>query len=149
VQVGRGQWRPDDRADVTRPERRSAALGERWRSRRIAMMQRRLGLDDEQRRRLTDGLRPLEAGLRASRQQLEAARQRFEAALARADHAAAQHAAAEVSRAQSHLDSLSAQAMLREIEVLTPEQRDRYLRWTFRPGRRGRRGAGMAPALGP
>jgi Spy/CpxP family protein refolding chaperone len=144
-------WRPDEREAGAPRGRRQAVLAERWRAHRVGMLSRRLGLDDGQRGRLVAGLRHLEPDLRQARGQLHAERRRFEAALAGADHAAVQQAAAAVSRAQARLDSLSAQAMLREIEVLTPAQRAHYLRATFRPGPRSRHrlGPGWIPHHGP
>ena len=69
--------------------------------------------------------------LQAARRGLFDARSVFRDALRRNDVPGARQARTRVSVAQAKVDSLSAEAMLAELAVLRPEQRERYLRWTI------------------
>jgi hypothetical protein len=66
-------------------------------------------------------------------------------ALERGDPGTARHAARRLSQAQSRVDSLVAEAMLQETSVLSPNQRSRYVLWTFRPERGRHRGHALLP----
>ena len=118
-----------------------------WPARRADMLEHLLQLDPAQRRQL-EALGPLGPPLREMRRGAFAERQTFERALAAGDVDAARAAAKRISDAQARLDSLTAEAMLREIELLRPEQRQRYLRLTFRQGPLRRMRHGMPPGLG-
>jgi len=113
---------------------------ERWRTRRHATMARKLHLDAQQLHALDAGFEAVHPALRQSRQEAHQHRMRYAQALARGDQAAARAAARAVSRAQARVDSLCAEAMIHETSVLGPEQRARYVSWTFRDGPRGGRG---------
>ncbi len=112
----------------------------RWQARRTAALGRALALDRAQRDRLDEELESLRPPLRAARLHAAAERVAFRRALLRGDAADVRNAARAASRAQVHVDSLSAEAMLREMSVLHPEQRRRWARWTLQrePGRRAR-----------
>lgn len=113
----------------------------RWHGRREAVMSRALRLEAGQRRALHEHLSTVRPELQSARHDLFLARADFREALRRADAPSARLARARVSMAQNRLDSLSAEAMLAELAVLRPEQRERYLRWTIdRPGFRHGRG---------
>jgi len=113
----------------------------RWQARRAAALQRALALDPAQRHRLDHELDSLRPSLREARLHAAAQRVAFRRALLRGDAADVRSAARTAARAQSCVDSLSAEALLREMSVLHPEQRRRWARWTLQrePGRRGRR----------
>jgi len=103
----------------------------RWHGRRAALLGRALHLQPEQRAAVREQLGTMRPELQASRRELHLARSDFRDALRRNDVPGARQARARVSRVQSRLDSLSAEAMLAELAVLRPEQRERYLRWTI------------------
>jgi len=113
--------------DVTEPARFSS----HWHGHRTDAMDRRLHLERHQRRVLRQQLGDFRPELEATRRDLAAARQRFREALRRDDAPGVRAARQQVSRVQTRLDSLTAEAMLAEINVLHPEQRERYVRWTF------------------
>lgn len=102
-----------------------------WHGRRARAMDRRLHLERHQRRILRQQLNTFRPDLEATRRELITARRSFREALRRDDPQAVRAARQQVSRVQARLDSLTAEAMLAEIEVLQPEQRERYVRWTF------------------
>ena len=110
---------------------RPADFSPRWHGRREARMGRALRLEPAQRLALREHLGAVRPELQSARQDLFHARREFREALRRADAPGARLARARVSRAQNRLDSLSAEAMLAELAVLRPEQRERYLRWTI------------------
>ena len=109
----------------------------RWHGRRAAMLARQLRLDREQLQAIHRDLASLRPALLETRERLAVTRHDFVEALRHGDLPAARAARQELSRGQVELDSLSAEAMLREVEHLRPEQRERYLRRTFH-ARRGR-----------
>jgi len=117
----------------------SAGFSPRWHGQRTARMGRALRLDSSQRASMRSRLGSARPELHAARRQLAQARSEFRDTLRQGDVVAARVARAEVSRAQARLDSLSAEAMLAELAVLRPDQRERYVRWTFdRPRFRSR-----------
>jgi len=107
-----------------------------WQGHRAAAMDRRLHLERRQRRLLQQHLGTFRPELESTRRELVTARRRFRDALRQDDAAAVRAARQQVSRVQTRLDSLTAEAMLAEIDMLQPEQRDRYVRWTFERPRR-------------
>ena len=117
-------------AQIERPQ---ARISSRWQRRRASVLGRRLGLDRAQRDAIHARLATMGPDFAAVREELSRARQEFFRALARNDAQAARAARARLSLAQARLDSLSAEAMLREIEHLSPDQRERYLRMMARP----------------
>jgi Spy/CpxP family protein refolding chaperone len=120
---------------------RPADFSPRWQGRRDAIMGRALRLEPAQRRALHEHSGAVRPELQAARHDLFLARREFREALRRANAPGARLARAQVSQAQIRLDSLSAEAMLAELAVLRPEQRERYLRWTIdRPRFRHDRG---------
>jgi len=112
----------------------------RWQARRAAALGHALALDRAQRDRLDQELESLRPPLRAARLHAAAQRVAFRRALLRGDADGVRSAARASARAQSHVDSLSAEALLREMSVLHPEQRRRWARWTLQrePARRAR-----------
>lgn len=106
-----------------------------WQARRAAALGRVLRLDPQQRARVDAQLETLRPRLREARQQAATQHLAFRRALARNDAGAVRIAATRAARAQAQLDSLSAEAMLQEIAVLEPGQRQRYVRWNFRAPR--------------
>ena len=113
---------------------RAARHLERWREHRHATMARRLGLQPDQIHALDSEFEQLRPELRNLRQEVVRQRTTYAQALARGDVATARAAARSVASAQSRVDSLCAEAMIRETSVMHPEQRTRYVRWTFRVG---------------
>jgi len=111
---------------------RSAQRWERFRERRHQAMARRLDLDPKQLHALDTDLDHFRTNFRELRRGVVQARHQYAEALVRGDAPAARAAARAVSQAQARVDSLCAEAMLREAQVLTPEQRARYARWAFR-----------------
>ena len=113
----------------------------RWHARRTAALGRALTLDDGQRVRLDRELETLRPALRAARLDAAAQRTQFRRALVRGDAETVRRAAHSAARAQAQVDSLSAEALVREMSVLQPEQRHRWARWNLQrePGRRARR----------
>lgn len=108
------------------------------RAQRRAIMGRELGMDRDQMRHLDQGFDAFRPELGVAREQVAQQRLAYKEALMRGDGGAARTAVADLSRAQTRLDSLCAEAMLRETAELRPEQRAHYVRWTFRhraPGR--------------
>lgn len=124
---------------------RGRHLGRRWHERRHQALARVLRLDPEQLQRLDAGPGPSRPQLREARLQVFEGRLEYQRALARGDAAAARDAVRALSRAQARVDSLCAEAMLEETSMLRPDQRRRYVRWTFRPGPGPRHG--MPPGL--
>lgn len=119
----------------------------RWQGQRAMLLDRALRLDRVQRDVVREHLGAMRPELQAARRDLFQARNDFRAALRRNDAAGTRQTRARLSRAQVHLDSLSAEAMLAEIAVLRPEQRERYLRWTLdRPRFLSRRAHRPPPA---
>ena len=108
-----------------------AGFSPRWHGQRAARMGRALRLDSGQRASMRSRLGSARPELHAARRQLAQARSEFRETLHQGNVGAARIARAEVSRAQARLDSLSAEAMLAELAVLRPDQRERYVRWTF------------------
>ena len=102
-----------------------------WHGNRADALDRRLHLERHQRRALRQQLSTFGPELETTRRDLATARRRFREALRRDDAAAVRAARQRVSRVQAKLDSLTAEAMLAEVNVLQPEQRERYVRWTF------------------
>jgi hypothetical protein len=113
----------------------------RWHARRAAALGRALALDRTQRAHLDHELEGLRPALRAARLHAAAERLQFRRALVRGDAENVRGAARAVARAQAQVDSLSAEALLREMSVLRPDQRHRWARWNLQhePGRRTRR----------
>jgi Spy/CpxP family protein refolding chaperone len=114
--------------------RRVPLFAERWHARRMDMLSHLLQLDAEQRHALDAALVPLGPQMRRARLSVDAERADFVRVLERNDADAARSGARRVARGQAALDSLTAEAMLREMSVLRPEQREIYLRATFWPG---------------
>jgi len=108
-----------------------AGFSPRWHGQRAARMGRALRLDPNQRASMQVRLGSARPELHAARRQLARARGEFRDTLRQGDVVAARAARAQVSWAQARLDSLSAEAMLAELAVLRPDQRERYVRWTF------------------
>lgn len=128
--------------DVTEPPRYSR----HWHGNRADALDRRLHLERHQRRVLRQQLSTFRPELEDTRRELFTARRHFREALRRDDPAAVRAARQQVSRVQAKLDSLTAEAMLTEVNVLQPEQRERYFRWTFeRPHRRAPRDPSRPP----
>jgi len=119
----------------------------RWQRRRAAFLGHRLGLDREQRAAIHERLGTMGPAFVTAREDLVTTRHEFFAALQRNDLAAARAARQRLSTAQARLDSLSAEAMLREMEHLHGDQREQYLRWMSRPMRRGHPRGGPPPEL--
>lgn len=105
-----------------------------WREHRRAVLGRELRMNHEQLRHLDAGFDAVRPELRDARQRVSLERRAYQEALVRGDAPAARAAVTDLSRAQSRVDSLCAEAMLRETAELRPEQRANYVRWTFRPG---------------
>lgn len=126
---------------------------ERWREHRHATMARRLGLHPDQVHVLDAEFEQMQPELRKLRQEVVRQRTSYAQALARGDIATARAAARSVASAQARVDSLCSEAMIREASVMHPEQRTRYVRWTFRggpghgrsPDALGRRGTRFPP----
>jgi Spy/CpxP family protein refolding chaperone len=118
---------------------RAAEHLQRWRDRRHRALVHRLDLDPEQARTLDSEFENLRPRLRELRREIVFQRAAYARALAAGDAHVARAAARELSRAQVGVDSLCAEAMLRETSVMRPDQRARYVRWAFRgpPRRRG------------
>ncbi|MFQ5600491.1 MAG: hypothetical protein ACE5G2_08050 [Candidatus Krumholzibacteriia bacterium] len=128
-------------------EPRRAAFAKKWHHRRVAVLSRVLGLDRQQRVAMRENLRLLRPRLHATREELARARRAFRRALERRDMDAARAEQGHVSSAQARLDSLSAEAILLELVLLSEPQRQRYLRWTFPPRGKRHRGPGGAPGF--
>ncbi len=128
---------------------RAAQRLERWRERRHVILARRLRLDAQQARALDAGFDAVRPELRGLRQEVFQRRLAYAQALARGDEDAARATARQVSLAQARVDSLCAEAMIRETSVLRPEQRARYVGWTFRGGRGRDRGFEWTVPHGP
>ena len=126
--------RATDDADEGRALQR-VDFSPRWHGRRAAFLGRTLHLEPEQRVLLREHLGAMRPELQAARRALFDARNTFRDALRRNDVPGARQARTRVSVAQAQVDSLSAEAMLAELAVLRPEQRERYLRWTMDPQR--------------
>lgn len=112
-------------------ELRRVDFSPRWHGRRATAMSRALRLDSHQRTALRERLGAMRPELQSARRELFSARDTFRTALSRNDVTRARQARMRLSQAQTRLDSLSAEAMLTEIADLSPEQRERYLRWTL------------------
>jgi Spy/CpxP family protein refolding chaperone len=123
--------RPRREAPPHRLQAPPADFTHRWHGRRAALLGRHLGLDRPQRQAIRRDLAPLRPALGETRGRLATARHDFAAALRRGDLEAARQARRRLSEAQAELDSLSAEAMFREVMHLRPHQRDRYLHRTF------------------
>ncbi len=112
-----------------------------WPERRIDRLGRELDLSPEQRAQLARSLEALSPEIRDQAGRLMQERTRlhraFMAGSANADSVRTQ--ARMVAEAQARLDSLVAEAMMRENAVLSPEQRARYGRLEWGPGAEGRR----------
>jgi Spy/CpxP family protein refolding chaperone len=133
IAATRSYQHPEARAPYFGPETpHSAQRWERFRERRHAAMAQRLDLDPQQLHVLDSDLDRFRSDLRDLRSNVVQERQIYAQALVNGDVPAARIAARRVSRAQARVDSLCAEAMLRETQVLTPEQRARYARWAFR-----------------
>lgn len=133
IAATRGIQRPEPRAPYVGPETpRSAQHWERFRERRHRAMARRLDLDPQQLQALDADFDHFRTNYRELRRSVVQERQRYADALVHGDAPAARDAARRVSQAQARVDSLCAEAMLREARVLTPEQRAGYARWAFR-----------------
>ena len=119
-------------------------------ARRRARLARRLALDTEQRSRWDTGFEAVAADLRAARRDVATARAAYRRALLDGDRDGARAATRAVSRAQTHVDSICAEAMWSEAATLRPDQRRDYVRWTLRePGRGGRRALRRSPPPPP
>jgi Spy/CpxP family protein refolding chaperone len=127
-----------------RPDRHEAPFdGEALVERHLERMVERLELTDDQRTEIGTLLRETLPVMMEHRDALEAARDRLSQSYAAPalDDAAFRAAAAEVKAAQGALDSLTADVMLREAGILTPEQREensRRLPWKRGPFGRSR-----------
>ena len=117
-------------AQIERPQ---ARFSPRWQRRRAFILGHRLGLDPAQREAIHARLATMGPDFAAAKEEMAQARQEFFRALARNDVHAARIARARLSVVQARIDSLSAEAMLREIEHLSPDQREGYLRMMARP----------------
>lgn len=116
-------------------------------SRRRAKLDRTLRLDADQGMAFEAGFRRVRPYLRDTRNDVVQARIAYARALERADAGDVRSAQRRLSRAQAQLDSLVAEAMLHEAAVLSPDQRSRYVTWTFRSGHRSRRSMDWLPTL--
>lgn len=122
------------------PPAEAGPFAPRWHMRRAAALERALALDASQRLRLDQELETLRPPLRTARLHAASQRQAFRQALLRGEPAEVRRAARAAARAQSQVDSLSAEALLREMSVLHPDQRRRWARWNLQreAGRRAR-----------
>ncbi len=128
----RGRWGPGrDRAG----DGKMAGMLHDWPDRRIESLGRRLDLSPEQRARLHEELSPLEPRLRESAGELLRERMKLRHAFMAGpvDTLLVRDASKRVAMLQARLDSLVAEAMVRETSVLTPEQRDRYQKFQWGP----------------
>ncbi len=118
---GMGRW--GHRMDGPRP-----GLLDQWPDRRIERLRRVVDLTPEQRRLLQTKLGDLRERIQASAGALREERMRLHRALMDGDAGAAvvREGAHRVAALQARLDSLVAEAIIRENEVLSPEQRERY-----------------------
>jgi len=121
----------------------ATAAMQRWQKHRHQALARALDLDPEQRQRFGAAFETSRPALRAARREVMAQRLAYGDALARGDEASARAAQRTLSRAQSRVDSLCAEMMVHETSVLRGDQRQRYVRWMFRPG------AGPGEPFGP
>jgi hypothetical protein len=142
----RAEPRPQQRAEL----RRDGEAMRKHHARRRARLARALALDPQQQAQWDARFAHVAPALRTARDRADAARAEYQRALSRSDMSAARHAARAVSDAQASVDSLCAEVMLAEAEVLRPDQRRRYVRWTLHAGagRRPHRDP-AAPPLGP
>ena len=117
-----------------------------WPNRRIARLRVALGLSPEQAERLRSSLVELREEIRSSTVELMREREAMRWAL-REGKAAPEDIrkrARHVGELQARVDSLVAEAFLRENAVLRPEQRDRYRDLEWGPG-----DAGSPPSAPP
>jgi Spy/CpxP family protein refolding chaperone len=100
-----------------------------WTPRRLHRLGRHMRLEQAQREELEASLIDLEAEVVALATRLREERHRLRSALMRG-HTDAERIRAqirEISRLQSRLDSLAAEGMIRELQILRPEQRLKYV----------------------
>jgi Spy/CpxP family protein refolding chaperone len=130
---------------------------ERLAERHVARLAAELDLTDEQRETLETLMRERVPRLVEFRERMLEARANVAEAYRgrRLDGHRFREMVAALRGVQAGLDSLTTEIMLKEAEVLTPEQRDRYLDvmpWSLDgPGRAGGRGGppGGSPGAGP
>mgnify|MGYP001825603174 CR=1 FL=1 len=103
-----------------------------WAQRRAHRLHRELGLDEPRREQLRASLEPLEPEIADTRRELLRARRGFADALhvEEPDRAKVMLLRSEVSQLQAQLDSLVAEALLRESRILDPEERQRSGPWS-------------------
>ena len=120
-----------------------------WRSfmgRRVDQLTRRLDLSPEQVERFKAAQSQIGSPMRHKRRELFQTRAHLGELMAAeiVDRAAVRQAMAEMGRRQAEMDSLAAETVLGELEILDPDQRVRYLDFmpdgSSRQGGRGRRG---------
>lgn len=113
---------------------RHHAEGE-WAQRRAHRLHRELGLDPQRRDQLRDSLEPLGPEIADARRDLFLARRGFAEALHvdDPDREAVMRLRTEVSRLQAQLDSLVAEALLRESTILDLDERMRSGPWSHHP----------------
>ena len=108
-----------------------------WASRRARWLDRHLHLDPERREALRSSLLPFEPEMADTRHRLEEARKEFaeelRAPVPNRDSVLVAHE--KISQLQTRLDSLVTEALLKEAQVLRPEERRRPGAWF--PRRRG------------
>lgn len=109
-----------------------------WAQRRAHRLHRELGLDPQRRDRLHRSLTPLAPEITDTRRELLDARRGFAQALhvEAPDHNQVMLLSKEVSLLQARLDSLVAEALLREAEILDLDERQRSGPWSLHPGER-------------
>lgn len=102
-----------------------------WARGRASRLHRELRLDPHRRDQLLASLEPLEPEISQTRRELSRTRRDFARALhvAEPDRAQVMLLRKELSRLQAQLDSLVVEALLREAEVLPPEERERFGPW--------------------
>ena len=125
---GGGMGRRGSRMEGPRP-----GLFDVWPDRRIEELDRAVGLSPEQRGLLHERLGELRGAMQANAAALRAERLRLRRAMVEGDPEAAlvRDGARRVAEVQARLDSLVAEAIIRENMILNPEQRERYrdLEW--------------------
>jgi Spy/CpxP family protein refolding chaperone len=105
-----------------------------WAPRRLEFLRRRVHLDPQQEKELARALGEVEAKALPTLQRLRAERRKLHGMLMdpEVDPSVVREQIRRVSELQTRLDSLAGEGMLREVSILTPEQRRVYLRRAFR-----------------
>lgn len=127
-----------------RPGQRPMGLMRQWPQRRVDRLSRALDLTPEQEAQLRASLEELREAIRARSEDLLRERTLMRKALLEEDRETVHRQARMVNMLQAQLDSLVAEAMLREGAIFTPEQRRKIheMEWgpeTMGPGRMNER----------